>query len=78
MTGPISEETTLDMVAGHGSSMLSQSSQFDGFTTILTDEASGCFDISASLALYYYDGDEHERTVSFSQSELLLKPDHDR
>jgi len=72
VSSPVSEETTLDMVAGHGSSMLSLSSTLDRFATVLIFESSGCFDMTASLGLYYYDGEEHERTVSFTQSELVV------
>ena len=72
VSSPVSEETTLDMAAGHGSSMLSLSGTLDRFATVLICEASGCFDMTASLGLYYYDGEEHERTLSFTQSELLV------
>jgi hypothetical protein len=74
VASPVSEETSLNMEAGHGSSMLWQSSDLNEFTTVLACESSGCFDIAGSLGLYYYDGEEHERKIAFTQSELILKP----
>jgi hypothetical protein len=70
---PVSEETRLRMEAGHGSSSLCRSSDLDGFITVLVCEPS-CFDITASLSVFSYDTELHERKVSFKQSDLLMKP----
>jgi hypothetical protein len=61
------------MEAGHGSSSLCCSSDLDGFITVLVCEPS-CFDIIASLSVFSYDTELHERKVSFKQSDLLMKP----
>jgi hypothetical protein len=73
VVSPVSEETKLRMEAGHGSSSLCRSSDLDGFITVLVCEPS-CFDISASLSVFSYDTELHERKVSFKQSDLLMKP----
>jgi hypothetical protein len=70
---PISEETRLEMEAGHGTSALWHSEDLNKFITVLVVEPS-CFDIAASMAAAsYYDGKEHEREVSFKQNELILR-----
>jgi len=70
--GPVSEETRLGMDAGHGTSSLWHSEDLNGFLTILADHS--CFDISGSLVTAtFYDGEEHERHISFQPGELILK-----
>ena len=72
--GPVSEMTHLEMEAGHGTSALWHSEDLDGFLSILAD--SSCFDITSSMVVAsYYDGKEHQRTISFKQHELILKED---
>jgi hypothetical protein len=77
IVGPVSEETKLRMEAGHGSSSLCRSGDLDRFVTILICEPS-CFDITASLSVFSYDGELRERKVSFNQSDLLVVPLHSR
>jgi hypothetical protein len=73
VVSPVSEETTLRMDAGHGSSSLCHSSDLDGFITVLVCDPA-CFDITASLSVFSYDTRLHERKVTFKQSDLLLVP----
>ena len=73
VVSPVSEETKLRMEAGHGSSSLCHSSDFDGFITVLVCEPS-CFDITASLSVFSYDSELHERKVLLKQSELVMVP----
>ena len=70
---PVSEETKLRLEAGHGSSSLCRSSDLDGFITVLVCEPS-CFDITASLSVFSYHSELHERTVSLRQSDLVMVP----
>ena len=72
--GPVSEEPSLHMQAGHGASMLWRLSDLNGFVTVIACESSGCFDIAGSVGLYYFDGEEHERKVNFPQPELISEP----
>jgi hypothetical protein len=73
VVSPVSEETTLSMVAGHGTSFLWHSEDLNRFITVLVAEPS-CFDITASITAYCYDGrNEHERTILFKQKELIMK-----
>src|SRR5712671_926066 len=60
VVSPVSEETTLLMEAGHGSSSLCRSSDLDGFISVLVCEPA-CFDITASLSVFSYDTSLHER-----------------
>lgn len=73
VVSPVSEETKLRMEAGHGSSSLCSSSELDGFITVVICEPS-CFDITATLSVFSYDGELHNRKVSFKQSDLLMRP----
>lgn len=73
VVSPISEETTMTMEAGHGSTALWHSEDLNDFITVLVCKPS-CFDITASLRASYYDGEMHERTISFKQTELIMKP----
>jgi hypothetical protein len=73
VVSPVSEETTLTMEAGHGTADLWHSENLNDFITVLVCEPS-CFDITASLRASYYDGEMHERTISFKQTELIMKP----
>ena len=61
------------MEAGHGSSSLCRSGDLDGFITVLVCEPS-CFDVTASLSVFSYDTQLHERKVSLKQSELVMTP----
>ncbi|MGD0169771.1 MAG: hypothetical protein ABSE54_08615 [Smithella sp.] len=73
VVSPVSEETTLSMAAGHGTSYLWHSEDLNRFITVLVVEPS-CFDITASITAYCYDGgNEHERTILFKQKELIMK-----
>ncbi len=71
VVSPVSEETTLSMEAGHGSTSLCHSSELDGFITVLICDPA-CFDITASLSVFSYDTKLRERTVSSKQSDLLM------
>ena len=71
VVSPVSEETKLRMDAGHGSSSLFRSRDLDGFITVLVCEPS-CFDISASISIFSYDTELHERKVSLKQSDLVM------
>src|ERR1035437_1413040 len=61
------------MEAGHGSSSLCHSSDLDGFITVLVCDPS-CFDITASVSVFSYDSELHERKVVFKQSDLAMAP----
>jgi len=69
---PMSEETKMIMEAGHGISTLWHSSDLTKFITILVVEPE-CFDIKASFVSSYFDGEEHSRTVSFKESDLIIE-----
>ena len=70
---PEGELTTLKMVAGHGVSMLSDDSDLEQFATLLKcDCALERFSVRGSLAFYYWDGLEHERSVSFDERTLVI------
>jgi hypothetical protein len=73
VVSPVSEETTLSMVAGHGSTALWRAEDLKEFITILVCERS-CFDITASMTVSYYDGQNlQEREIFFKQKELIMK-----
>ena len=55
----------------HGSSSLCRSGDLDGFITAFICEPSR-FDISASVSVYSFDTELHERTVSLTQSDLIM------
>jgi hypothetical protein len=80
VVSPVSEETTLRMEAGHGTSALWHSEDLDGFVTVLfAEEPQSCFDIKASMKVAYYDGNNlHERDISFQQNRLVLKREPQR
>ena len=69
---PVSEETTLRMEAGHGSSELCHAADLKGFITVLVCEPA-CFNLTASLTVSSYDTELHERKVYFQQSQLVMK-----
>jgi len=73
IVSPVSEETKLRLEAGHGSSSLCRSSDLDGFITVLVCDPS-CFDITASVSVFSYDSELHERKISIKQSDLLRSP----
>jgi hypothetical protein len=73
ISSPVSEETTLRMETGHGSSSLDRSSTLDGFVTVLVSEPA-CFEIDATLSVFSYDTELHERKVVLKQTDLLLLP----
>jgi len=73
VVSPVSEETKLRMEAGHGSSSLCHSSDLDGFITVLVCEPSR-FDISASVSVFSYDSELHERKILLKQSDLIMIP----
>lgn len=73
VVSPVSEETTLVMEAGHGSTALWNTDELKDFITVLVSEPS-CFDITAVLKASSYDKKMHERKVVYKQAELIIKP----
>ena len=72
VVSPVSEETSLSMSAGHGSSTLWSTEDLAEFVTILVCEPN-CFDVTASVTASYYNGNnKQERKISFSQKELII------
>lgn len=68
----ISEVSTFRASAGHGMSALENIRALDDFITIYVNEGvESCFSIKAKLSVFSAD---KERTISFSQAELLMKP----
>lgn len=73
VAGPVSEETTLFMSAGHGSTSLWSTESLAQFITILVCEPT-CFDITVFVSASYFDGQNiQEREIIFSQKELIIK-----
>jgi len=70
VVGPSSEISTFKAYAGHGSTELWSSRDLDNFISIMDCEPS-CFTIKATMVVSTADA---ERTISFTQSELILKP----
>ncbi len=69
--GPWSEVTNLRMEAGHGSSSLCRSGDLDHFITICDCEPS-YFKITATLSVFSYDGELHERKIHFTKADLVM------
>jgi hypothetical protein len=72
VVSPVSEVSTLKAAAGHGSTSLWSSRDLTGFITIMVCEPS-CFTIKANMVVLV---GERERTVSFSQSDLIMSGHH--
>jgi hypothetical protein len=72
--GPVSERSTLKAVANHGASWLSNSSNLQGFATILVCSTSH-FDISATV---FTEASDNEGKKTFSRDQLKLDraPNH--
>jgi len=70
VVSPVSAVSTFRASAGHGSSSLWRASDLDGFITVMNCEPS-CFSIKAKLVAFTVDG---QRTISFTQSDLVIKP----
>jgi hypothetical protein len=70
VVGPSSEISTFKAYAGHGSTELWSSRDLDNFITIMDCEPS-CFTIKATMVVSTANA---ERTISFTQSDLILKP----
>jgi hypothetical protein len=69
VVSPVSEVSTFKATAGHGSTSLWSGSDLDDFVTIMICEPD-CFDIKAKVGIFV---GEHERTVSFGRSGLVMK-----
>jgi hypothetical protein len=69
VVSPVSEVSTLKATAGHGSTSLWSSRDLDEFITIMVCEPS-CFTIKATMVAFV---GEQERTISFTQSELVMR-----
>jgi len=69
VVSPVSEVSTFKATAGHGSTSLWSSSDLDDFITIMICEPD-CFDIKSKVGIFV---GEHQRTVSFGRSELVMK-----
>ena len=67
--GPVSERSTLKAVANHGSSFLSDSSNLQGFATILVCSASA-FDVTATVFTETIGGGEKKK--AFRKDHLKL------
>jgi hypothetical protein len=74
VSGPVSEVSTLKAEAGHGSTSLWSSRDFEDFFTLRLLEPS-CFSIRGSATAFTGDT---ERTLSFTQSDFVLKPSPNR
>jgi hypothetical protein len=73
VVSPVSEETTLSMSAGHGSSSLWGTDDLTEFITVLVYEPT-CFNITALVTASNYIGNnKQERKIDFSQKELIIK-----
>jgi len=72
VVSPIAEVSTFRASAGHGMSAVARSSALDDLITIyVNDGVEPCFSIKASMTAFV---GEKERTISFSQAELVMKP----
>jgi len=69
VVSPVSEVSTFKASAGHGSTSLWSSRDLDDFITILVCGPS-CFTIKATMTASTA---EKERTLSFTQSDLVMK-----
>ncbi len=70
VTSPVSEVSTLEANAGHGSSSLGNSRDLDDFITIRICDPSS-FDIKGTAVVVVGD---LERTVAFTRKDFVLKP----
>lgn len=70
VTSPVSEVSTLEANAGHGSSSLGNSRDFDNFITIKVCDPAG-FDIKGTAVVVVGDS---QRTVAFTRNDFGLKP----
>ena len=70
ITSPVSEVSTLEANAGHGSSALGNSRDIDNFITIKVCDPV-CFDIKGTAVVVVGDS---ERTVAFTRKDFGLKP----
>lgn len=67
--GPVSERSTLKAVANHGASWLSDSSNLQGFVTIMVCSTSH-FDITATV---FTETSDNEKKKTFRKDELKLE-----
>jgi|SRR5213594_850839 len=67
---PVSEVSTFKATAGHGSTSLWSSRDFEDFITILVCEPS-CFSIKGTATAFTAD---KERTIAFTESDFVMKP----
>ena len=72
VVSPVAEVSTFRASAGHGMSAIESSCYLDDFITIyVNDGAEPCFSIKATMIAFV---PEKERTILFSQAELVMKP----
>lgn len=69
VVSPVSEVSTFKAEAGHGSTSLWSTRDLDDFVTIMVCESS-CFSIKATMTASTA---EKGRTISFTQSDLIMK-----
>ena len=72
VVSPVAEVSTFRASAGHGMSALENIRALDDFITIYVfNGVEPCFSIKATMTAFVA---EKERTISFSQAELVMKP----